>query len=62
MIAHYRYGPLEKETEQAEVTVFFLCCVIVAGIYGAYSTRKIKLFYIQAIPAIFALILIIINS
>ena len=23
MIAHYLYGPLEKETEQAEVTVFF---------------------------------------
>ena len=49
-------------SKNTEVTVFFLCCVIVAGIYGAYSTRKIKLFYIQAIPAIFALILIIINS
>lgn len=45
-----------------EVTVFFLSCVIIAGVYGAYSTKKIKLFYIQAIPAIFALILIFINS
>jgi putative membrane protein len=49
-------------SKNIEVTVFFLCCVIVAGVYGAYSTRKIKLFNIQAIPAIFALILILINS
>lgn len=35
--------------------VFFLICVIVAGIYGAYSTKQIKLFYIQAIPAIIGL-------
>ncbi len=37
-------------------TIFFLICVIVAGIYGAYSTKKIRLFYVQAIPAIIALI------
>jgi putative membrane protein len=42
------------------VSMFFLSCVIIAGIYGAYSTKKIKLFYVQAIPAIFALILIFI--
>ena len=35
--------------------VFFLICVIIAGIYGAYSTKKIKLFYIQSVPAILAL-------
>ena len=38
------------------VAIFFLCCVTVAGIYGAYSTKKIRLFYIQAVPAIIALI------
>ena len=37
---------------------FFLSCVIIAGIYGAYSTKKMKLFYIQSLPAILALILI----
>ncbi|MDG1528220.1 MAG: DUF1304 domain-containing protein [Polaribacter sp.] len=42
------------------VSMFFLSCVIIAGIYGAYSTKKIKLFYVQAIPTIFALILIFI--
>ena len=40
-----------------EIAIFFLSCVIIAGIYGAYSTTKIKLFYIQAIPAIIALVL-----
>jgi len=34
--------------------LFFLGCVIIAGIYGAYSTKKVKLFYIQSIPAILA--------
>ncbi|WJJ96755.1 DUF1304 domain-containing protein [Algibacter luteus] len=41
-------------------TMFFLICVIIAAIYGAYSTKKIKLFYIQAIPAILALISVVI--
>lgn len=36
--------------------VFFLVCVTLAGIYGSYSTKKIKLFYVQSIPAIIALI------
>jgi putative membrane protein len=48
-------------TEEIHVSLFFLICVIVAGIYGAYSTKNIRLFYVQAIPAIFALILIILN-
>jgi putative membrane protein len=38
------------------VAMFFLCFVAVAGIYGSYSTKKIKLFYIQAVPAIIAII------
>lgn len=37
-------------------TIFFLTCVIIAGIYGAYSTKQIKLFYVQTVPAIIALI------
>ena len=36
--------------------IFFLICVTIAGIYGSYSTKKIKLFYVQAIPAILALL------
>lgn len=44
-----------------EIAIFFLSCVIIAGIYGAYSTKKIKLFYIQGVPAIIALVLTLIN-
>jgi putative membrane protein len=42
--------------ENRNFILFFLVCVIVAGIYGAYSTKKIKLFYVQSIPAIIALV------
>ena len=41
--------------EDKSISIFFLICVIIAGIYGAYSTKKIKLFYVQGIPALIAL-------
>ena len=41
--------------------IFFLSCVFIAGIYGAYSTKKIRLFYVQAVPAILALLLVLFN-
>jgi putative membrane protein len=37
------------------VAYFFLGCVIIAGVYGAASVQK-SIFYIQACPAIIALI------
>ena len=40
-----------------EISLFFLICVVIAGIYGAYTTKKIKLFYIQSIPAIVGIVL-----
>ena len=49
---------IDKENSMM-LSVFFLTCVIIAGIYGAYSTKKKKLFYIQSLPAIFALLLIL---
>lgn len=39
--------------------IFFLVCIIIAGIYGSYSTKKMKLFYIQSIPSIIALICVV---
>lgn len=36
------------------VSLFFLSCVIIAGIYGAFSASK-KIFFVQALPAILAL-------
>lgn len=42
------------------VAVFFLGCVIVAGIYGALSASK-KIFFVQALPAIIALIFLLLR-
>ena len=39
------------------IKTFFLGCVIVAGVYGAYSVSK-RIFFIQALPAIVALVLL----
>ena len=49
-------------TDHINFSIFFLVCVTIAAIYGSYSTKKIKLFYVQGIPALLALILIIINT
>jgi putative membrane protein len=39
------------------IAVFFLSCVLIAGCYGAYSISK-KIFFVQALPALIALILL----
>jgi putative membrane protein len=38
-----------------DVKVFFLCCVIAAGLYGGL-TAKISILYVQAVPALVALL------
>ncbi|WP_369048191.1 DUF1304 domain-containing protein [Tenacibaculum sp. UWU-22] len=43
-------------SEKNEIAFFFLSCVCVAGIYGAYSTKKTRIFFIQSVPAILGLI------
>jgi putative membrane protein len=40
------------------VKIFFLSCVIIAGIFGALTVSK-RIFYIQAVPAILALLLVL---
>lgn len=42
---------------QRNVSTFFLACVIVAGLYGAYSVSK-RIFFIQALPAILAMLML----
>lgn len=39
------------------VAIFFLTCVIIAGIYGATTASK-KILYVQSIPALVAMILL----
>ena len=40
------------------VKIFFLACVFVAGVFGAWSLRNRKVFFVQAFPALIALILL----
>ena len=41
------------------VKIFFLSCVIIAGLFGAYTVSK-RIFYIQALPAIIGLVLLLV--
>lgn len=47
--------------EDKKLALFFLICVFIAGIYGAYSTKKISILYIQTIPALIAIFLILMD-
>ncbi len=43
---------------KTNIALFFLSCVVVAGIYGALTADK-KIFFVQALPALIAIILIL---
>ena len=46
-------------SQRIDIAIFFISCVFIAGLYGAYSTKKPRIFVIQSIPAIIAFISII---
>ena len=46
-------------TENLDTALFFLICVFVAGLYGAFSTKKKTILYIQAIPALLGILSIL---
>jgi putative membrane protein len=39
------------------IKIFFLVCVLVAGLYGAWTASR-KILFVQALPALLALILL----
>lgn len=41
-------------SQQWNVVVFFLVCVVVAALYGAYSVSR-RIFFVQGMPAVAAL-------
>jgi len=52
------WSALEPTPDTAlPLKIFFLSCVLIAGLYGGYSVHK-KIFYIQAAPAALTLALI----
>jgi len=46
---------LIRKEKGVSLRVFFLCCVIVAGVFGAI-TAKPSILYVQAAPALIALV------
>jgi len=44
---------------QANISLFFLGCVFVAGCVGAISAKSI--FFVQSVPALIAIVLILLN-
>ncbi|MFC4095603.1 DUF1304 domain-containing protein [Euzebyella saccharophila] len=45
---------------QTNVSFFFLSCVAVAGIFGAITADK-KIFFVQALPALLGIILLLLR-
>lgn len=43
------------------VRLFFLACVSIAGIYGGITSSK-KIFFVQAVPALLAILFLIISK
>jgi putative membrane protein len=41
-------------TGKTDVALFFLGCVVVAALYGAYSVNK-RIFFVQGVPALAAI-------
>lgn len=42
------------------ILIFFLSCIVVAGIFGGLTVSK-KIFFVQAIPALAALLFLLLN-
>jgi len=47
-------------TDSRAFLVFFLSCVIVAGVYGTFTATR-KILYVQVIPGVLALILVLLG-
>jgi putative membrane protein len=52
LVAGLAWGLISKKRD---VVIFFLLCVIVAGIFGALTVKP-TIFFIQSVPAILALV------
>jgi len=51
---------LSLGAQGTDVKIFFLCCVLVAGLYGA-ATASRKILFVQAIPAAIGLALVLLS-
>ena len=52
---------LVKKSDAFSLQVFFLSCVVIAGIFGAL-TAKASILYVQGAPAMIALVLVVLAN
>lgn len=52
---------LLRKADTFAIQVFFLSCVVIAGVFGAV-TAKTSILYVQAAPALLALVLVILAN
>ena len=52
---------IDDEIWRTYVAIFFLGCVVVAGVFGALTASR-KIFFVQALPALLALVVVLMAS
>jgi len=58
LVAGLVWGLLAADPIGFQVKVFFLACVVVAGLYGAATVSR-RILVVQALPAILALVAVV---
>jgi putative membrane protein len=59
LVAGLVWGLLAADPVGFQVRIFFLACVIVAGVYGAATVNR-RILVVQAIPAALALVAVLV--
>jgi len=54
------WGTLADDPVGEQVTVFFLCCVIVAGLFGAATVSR-RILLVQVVPGALALVAVLVS-
>lgn len=57
LVAGLVWGLIQGLTAGFATLVFFLCCVVVAGVYGGATANR-RILFVQALPAAIGLILL----
>ncbi len=59
LVAGLGWGLVADDPVGFQTTVFFLACVIVAGLYGAATVNK-RILFVQSVPAALALVAVLV--
>ena len=57
LLAAALIGSLFLQQEARAVQLFLLICVIIAGVFGAFTASR-RILYVQALPAVLALVFV----